>query len=335
MAAIAQKTISTRKSRAIEEIQELFKEYSCLGLIRMEKMPSKQLQLLRKTLREKETIIKMAKNNIIKLAIKNSHFKDQLKEIGEKLEGSSALIFTKMNIFKLKNYLDKNKAQAPAKPGDIAPKDIMIPAGNTGFPPGAIISELNKVGLKTKVQSGTIWIKDDLVAVKKGEEIDRSLALVFSRLNMTPMEIGLKMYTAYDNGAILDEDSLTIDLDLEVQKLVEGFNKAFQLANEIVWVTSDNISTLIQKAYSQAKNLAVNAPIIEKEFIEDILRKANQDFTILSMNISEKDPNAIPEGLVSLPKKSSEVKKKDVEPEQKDEKDKEKEGMVGLGSLFG
>ena len=323
MAAIAEKTVSTRKTRAVEEIQELMKEFSSIGLIRMEKMPSKQLQLLRKTLREKETIIKMAKNNIIKLAIENSQFKDDLKDFGEKLEGSSALVFTKMNIFKLKNFLDKNKAQAPAKPGDIAPKDITIPAGNTGFPPGAIISELNKVGLKTKVQSGTIWIKDDLVAIKKGEEIDRSLALVFSRLNMTPMEIGLKMYTAYDNGAVLDEETLTIDLDAEVQKIVEGFSKALQLANEVVWITSDNIKMLIQKAFNNAKNLAINAPIISKEFIDDILRKANQDVTVLSVKL----------GLVSAPQETK--PEPESEPKKKDDAEKKDEGTVGLGALFG
>ena len=335
MASVAKKTVSTRKTRAVKEIQDYLEKYSSIGLIRMEKMPSKQLQLLRKTLREKETIIKMAKNNIIKLAIQKSQLKDDLKPFSEKLEGSSALIFTKMNIFKLKSFLDKNKAEAPAKPGDIAPKDIIIPAGNTGFPPGAIISELNKVGLKTKVQSGTIWIKDDLTVIKKGEEIDRSLALVFSRLNMTPMEIGLKMYTAFDNGAVLDEETLTIDLDSEVQKIIEGFNEALQLANEIVWITSDNINILIQKAFNQAKNLAINAPIVSKEFIEDILRKANQDLAVISAKLSEIDPKAVPEGVISTPIQTSDDKKKDAVPEKKDKDDKKDEGTVGLGALFG
>ncbi|MHA1783745.1 MAG: 50S ribosomal protein L10, partial [Candidatus Helarchaeota archaeon] len=264
MATVAEKTVSLRKTKAVDQIQQFLKDYSCFGLIRMEKMPSKQLQILRKTLREKDTIIKMAKNNIIKLAMSSPDLNKDLSDFKEKIKGSSALIFTKMNIFRLKNFLDKNKAEAPAKAGDISIKDITIPAGNTGFPPGAIISELNKVGLKTKVQSGTIWIKEDLLVVKEGEEISRSLALVFSRLNMTPMEIGLEIYAAYDNGSILDEDALSINLDLEMDKVSEGFAKALHLANEIAWATSDNIEILLQKAYNQVRNLAINAPIIEK-----------------------------------------------------------------------
>ncbi len=332
MAAIAEKTISTKKLKAIEDIQQYLDDYSCIGLVRMEKMPSKQLQLIRKSLRDKNTIIKMAKNNIIRLAIDGSSKKGSLKDFKEGIEGSSALIFTKMNIFKLKSFLDKNKADAPAKAGDIATKDINIPAGNTGFPPGAVISELNKIGLKTKVQSGTIWIKDDLLAVKKGEEIDRSMALVFSRLNITPMEIGLKIYLAHDDGSLLREQELDVDLDQEIENIKQGFATALQLSTEIAWVTAENVNSLIQRAYNHAKGLAINVPILEKDFIEDIIIKANQDFTILASKITEIDPKALPEGLVSVAK--AEPAPKEAEPKEK-EKEKDEEEPVGLGSLFG
>jgi len=334
MASIAEKTISPKKLKTIEDIQRYIQEYSCFGLIHMKKMPSKQLQLIRKSLRDKDTVIKMAKNNIIKLAIDGSSKKGELQELKDNIEGSTALIFTKMNIFKLKGFLDKNKADAPAKAGDIATKDINIPSGNTGFPPGAVITELNKVGLKTKVQSGTIWIKEDLLAVKKGDEIDRAMALVFSRLNITPMEIGLKIYLAYDDGSLLKDEELDVDLDQEIENFKQGFAKALQLSTEIAWVTAENVNNVIQKAYNQAKNLAINVPIIEKDFIEDILMKANQDYAILASKITEVDPKALPDGLVAAPKVKKAPKKKKAAKKGK-KKEKVEEEPVGLGNLFG
>ncbi|MBI2112759.1 50S ribosomal protein L10, partial [Candidatus Woesearchaeota archaeon] len=35
--------------------------------------------------------------------------------------------------------LEKNKSNAPAKPGQVAPKDITVKAGATSFAPGPII----------------------------------------------------------------------------------------------------------------------------------------------------------------------------------------------------
>jgi len=45
----------------------------------------------------------------------------------------------------------------------------MIPAGDTPFKPGPIIGDLQKVGIKAKIQGGKIVITDDSLVVKKAE----------------------------------------------------------------------------------------------------------------------------------------------------------------------
>ena len=55
------------------------------------------------------------------------------------MEGQSALIFTDMNPFKLFKILEDSKTPAPAKPGAIAPADIVVPRGDTGSAPGPIL----------------------------------------------------------------------------------------------------------------------------------------------------------------------------------------------------
>ncbi|MFX0029808.1 MAG: 50S ribosomal protein L10, partial [Candidatus Hermodarchaeota archaeon] len=68
------------------------------------------------------------------------------------VSGNLAFLFTNMDPFKLGLFLSKNKSNAPARVGQITPKDIVVPAGNTGFQPGPVITQLQNVGIKTRIQ---------------------------------------------------------------------------------------------------------------------------------------------------------------------------------------
>ena len=65
--------------------------------------------------------------------------------------------------------MEATKTAAPAKPGDIAPEDILVKAGDTPFKPGPIVGELQKAGIPAAIEGGKIVIKKDKVLVKKGE----------------------------------------------------------------------------------------------------------------------------------------------------------------------
>jgi large subunit ribosomal protein L10 len=86
------------------------------------------------------------------------------------------ILFTDLNPFKLALLLERGKVKTTAKSGDIAAMDVVIPAGNTGQPPGPVISQLNAVGLPTRIESGSVWISKDTLVVRKGEVINERLA---------------------------------------------------------------------------------------------------------------------------------------------------------------
>ncbi|MHC1592432.1 MAG: 50S ribosomal protein L10 [Candidatus Helarchaeales archaeon] len=326
------KTISPAKKRAVEEIKRLASQYQTMLLCRMEKMPSPQLQKIRKDLRGMNTVIRMAKNNIIKLALKDSG-KKNIDKFLDSIEGSSALIFTNENVFKIKRFLDENKAQIAAKPGDIAPVDIVVPAGNTGFPPGAIISELASLGLKTRVQSGMIWIKEDKTVLKAGDVVDRSIALVLSRLGIQPITVGLEIYSGLEGEEFLSKESFQIDLDEIVEQLKIAASNARSLAVEISWLTPETALPILIKAHSNARNLIVNAPIPLSDFIGEVLAAAHYKAQALAAKILEKDPNALPEGTVTTAVVEQEEESNEEKKEEKEEK--KEETTVGLGALFG
>jgi large subunit ribosomal protein L10 len=310
------------KLEEVEQLKDLINKYNVICLAKMDKLGARQLQFIRKKL-VGTIFIRMSKNRLFKIAALQSN-KKNIKTFIDEIDGSTSYIFTDMNPFKLKLFLDKNKVNAPAKVGDMAPKDIVVNEGNTGFPPGPMISEFKEVGIDSMVKGGSIYIKKDVVVAKKGEEISRMLALVLSRLNLNPMEIGLNLYSAFDDGIILKDADLNISVESTLTQLKTAISNAINLSIEVAYPTKENITFIIQKAVLAAKGLVLTAGIISKDTIPDLLTKAYATALSLSIMINRVDPKALPSDL----KQKIEVKgisdKKPEKPEKKEEKAEEK-----------
>jgi len=196
----------------------------------------------------------MDKRRIIKLAIDNSK-KENIKELEKNLEGMPALIFTKENPFNIYKILQKSKSSAPAKPGQKAPKDIIVPAGPTSFAPGPIIGELGQAGIKAGIDGGKVAIKADSLVAKKGEPIKEGVAKVLTRLGIEPMEIGLNLVAVYEDKIIYSNDVLAIDEDEYIGRVSEASSYAYNLAFEIKYPIQEIIEMLLAKAEMEAKSL--------------------------------------------------------------------------------
>ncbi len=332
------KKIPEYKRAEVESLKELINKYDIICLANMHKLGARQLQFIRKKLAGK-IVIRMTKNRLFKIAAQQSG-KKNIEKFLDEIQGSSSFIFTDMNPFKLQFFLSENRVVAPAKAGDIAPKDIIVPEGGTGFPPGPMISEFKKVGIDSMVKKGSIYIKEDTVVAKKGEEINRMLALVLSRLDINPMLIGLNLYAAYDNGSILQESHLDVDLEKTVANFQVAIANAMALSIQIAYPTKENISFLLQKAFMNAKSLSLTTGIITKDTIPDLLAKAYHTMLGLSDRILQVNPDALPSDIKQKVAVQEVKKAKKTEPEKKDDKKKkeekeEKSEDLGLGSLFG
>ncbi len=328
------KQIPQFKVEEVQVLKDLIDNHNVICLARMQKLGARQLQSIRKKLAGK-IVIRMTKNRLFKIAVSQTN-KKNIKEFIDKIDGSTSYIFTQMNPFKLKLFLDENKVNAPAKGGDIAQKDIIVAEGNTGFPPGPLISEFKEVGIDSMVKSGSIYIKKDTVVAKKGEEISRILALTLARLNINPIEIGLNLYAAYDDGFILDESNLDISLERTLEQIKMAIYNALSLSVNIAFPIKENISILIQKAIMSAKGLVISAGIITKDTISDLLSSAFTHALVLSNMILKVDPGALPSDLQEKIKKTGMIDSKSPEPKKKDEKKEkeEKKEDLGLGTLF-
>jgi large subunit ribosomal protein L10 len=276
------------KTGEIEAIKDLLKEYKSIGIASLQKVRAAQLQALKKTLAGK-VYMRVLKNTLTKLAIEDME-RDDLKKLEEYLEGSNLFLFTNLNPFKLALLLERGKVKTTAKSGDIAAMDVVIPAGNTGQPPGPIISQLNAVGLPTRIESGSVWVSKDTLVVRKGEPISARLAAVLSKLGIKAVEAGLSMRAILDEGLMIDGEQLKIDVKEMRKNFEQSHGEAFALSLTIAYPTTENMTVLLQTAHQKAFALSLNAAVPTKETIADLVKKAHTEMLSLNTAVEKAAP---------------------------------------------
>jgi large subunit ribosomal protein L10 len=272
--------VSEAKKKSVAELKAIVAQYPIIAILNLENLPARQLQKMKTRLR-RDCEIKMAKKAVIKEVFKESDKKDVMK-LEPYLSGMPALLLTKENPFKLFKIIKKSKSAAAIKPGQITPKDLMLPAGPTPFAPGPIIGELGQLKIKAGIEGGKVVIKQDAYVASKGDVVSAQLASLLMRLGIEPMEIGLDLVAVYEHGEILTKDVLDIDEDVFMAKLKTAISDALALSLEIAYPTKENITMLVQKSFTDSKTLALERDILADAVVEQILAKANAQAVAVS-----------------------------------------------------
>jgi large subunit ribosomal protein L10 len=276
------------KSTEVEAIKDILKEHKSIGIASLKKVRASQLQELKKSMAGK-VYLRVLKNTLMRLAIEEMN-QESLKQLEAYLDGSNVYLFTDLNPFKLALLLERGKVKTTAKSGDIAAMDVIVPAGNTAQPPGPIISQLNGVGLPTRIESGSVWVSKDTLVARRGDVISEQLAGVLSKLGIKAVELGIAMRAVFDDGLMITGDQLKVDVAATRRSVEQSNQEAFALAISISYPTKDTIKPLLQNAHQQAMALAVSAAIPTKETIGDLIRKANMEMTSLNGAVDKAKP---------------------------------------------
>ncbi len=263
----ASRVYPKRKVRMLSALKEYASKYNTIALIKMEKVKAEQLMVLRKKFGDQLKII-MVKNNIARKALTDVK---GIEKLFDRLIGQNALIFTNMNPFKLSLLIEKEKIKLPAKGGDIATSEIVIPAGNTGLAPGPVLSEFREAKIQTKIEGGTIWIAKDSVVAKPGDVISHKLASILGKLGIKPIEAGLALDLVLEDGLLYKQEDLKIDIEATKRALEDAFKESLNLAINAAYPTRESIEHILRKAYMNARTLSINAAYPTRDTIIDIL----------------------------------------------------------------
>ena len=324
------------KKEEVKELIEIINKYDVVGIVDLMNIPAKQLQEMRKNLKN-DAVIRMAKKNLIDLALEDCNAdKTNVVDLSEHMNGQVALIATEMNPFKLYKILEKSKTSAPAKAGAIAPDDIVVPEGDTGLTNLAFMGELGQVGIPARPQDGKIFIQKETVVVNAGEEVSKQMAATLARLDINPMEVGMDLKAVYEEGSIYTSDVLAIDEEQTLADVQNAFKNAFNLSVNAAIPPSETTSTIITLAYTRAVNVGVEAAIMTSETSEPIIGLAQAKMLALASEVSGVEGALSSDLIEKLSSAAVAAPEEEVVEEEvvEEEEEEENEPAAGLGLLF-
>ena len=337
--------IAPWKRTRVDELAGILGSDGVIGIVDIDGVPAKNMLDMRASLRSKLTIT-MAKKTLIRRAWESSGMESEtLDQLFESSTQPAVVHTDSMNAFELSAELSKTRQGRAAKEGELAPMDIIVEKGPTQFGPGPIVGEFNAVGIPAKIDKGKVAIQKTVTAVEKGQPISADLGIMLSKLDINPIEIGIILTGAMEDGLVLMADDLDINVDDVRNDVISAVSGAFNLACQITYFTPQTVPSLIAKAKGEAMSVAVNSAIVNDETSALILSKAKSQALGLAGQL---DSIALDEEIVAMlnagatisseSSNSSDSSSDDGSSDATSEEEEEEEedaGFGGLGDLFG
>ena len=329
------------KKDRVSELTEIFSSEGVVAVVDVSGVPASNMIDMRNTLRKRMSI-RMAKKSLVRIAWSEAGRPES--EIEALLEGAHQPCIVhsdSMNAFEIFGELEKTRQGRAAKAGEKFPNEVTIPAGPTEFGPGPIVGEFNAVGIPAKIDKGKVAIQKD-TTFSEGDEISADLGIMLAKLGINPIEIGLILIGAIEEGHLFQSSDLDLDTDGLRNDILSATSGAFNLACNVRWFSSITTPTLISKASSEALSVALEAGVVNDTTAATILSQAQSRMMSLAGQL---DSSALGEELqaaLGAVSQSAEVvpseatdSEEAVEAEADEEEGEEDAGFGGLGDLFG
>ncbi len=240
-----------KKIKIVADLQKRLESSPVVAVASIKSLPSRQYGSIKKKTRGKVSVA-FARLSLIRRAIQQSKRARELKPIEDALGDGCVLLFSELDAFSLYKLFKQNKSKTGAKPGSIAPSDLVVPAGETSLAPGPVLTELKQAGIQAKIQGPKVVIIKDAIVTKKGAAVSESAAKILAKLGVEPFEVGLLVQRVYDHGTMYEGDGLNIDEDAVLHELVQAHQEAVNLT--VVAEIYNDVSTpiILQKAEREA-----------------------------------------------------------------------------------
>ena len=245
-----------KKVQYFSKLRELLEEYKSIFVVGVDNVSSQQMHEIRKALRG-DAVVLMGKNTMVRRAIRG--FLSELPEFEKLLpfiKGNVGFIFTNGDLKSIRDIVVSNVVAAPARAGAVAPKDVWIPAGNTGMEPGKT-SFFQALGVPTKIARGTIEIVSDVKVVEQDAKVGPSEATLLNMLNISPFTYGMSVVQVYDNGQVFPSSILDITDDELISHFVSAINTIASISLAAGYPTLPSVGHSIINNYKNVLALSV------------------------------------------------------------------------------
>jgi len=255
----------------------------------------------------------MGKNTMVRRALRSMIGEyPQLERLLVAVRGNVGFVFTSSELSEIRDVITANKVSAPARAGALAPKDVQVPAGNTGMEPGKT-SFFQALGIPTKIARGTIEIVSDVQVVTAGTRVGSSEATLLNMLNISPFTYGMTVVQIYDQGNMFSPEVLDISTEELVNRFLAGITTVAAISLALNYPTIASVTHSLVNSY---KNLIAIA--LATEYTFDGAEKA-------------KEYLANPEAFAAAAPVAAAADDAPAKAEEKEEEKEESDDDMGLG----
>lgn len=242
----------------------------------------------------------MGKNTMVRRAIRSILSENpQYERVLPYVRGNIGFVFTSSDLKEVRELIIANKVAAPARAGALAPRDVTIPAGNTGMEPGKT-SFFQALGIPTKIARGTIEIVSDVQVVFAGTRVGSSEATLLNMLGISPFTYGMTVVQIYDSGNIFEPGVLDIEEKELIDRFLSGITTIASLSLALKYPTLASVTHSLVNSYKNllAVGLATEYSFegVEKVCIEKILLLCGAPLTSL---LRFRSKNTLPTPMLS------------------------------------
>jgi large subunit ribosomal protein LP0 len=224
-----------KKENYWERLQEVAYKYKNCLFVNADNVSSLQISKLRFRLRAINAYMIMGKNTLMKSALTHANTKPEptdddyearkdnwtfsptIEKIISQLKGNINLIFTNGDLGEVKDVLDLEVRESPAKAGMIAPRDVMVPTGATGLDPRQT-GFFQTLQIQTKIVKGQIDIIAEKNVIVKDTRVDSTQAALLDKLKIYPFEYKMKITNILQDGNIFSAAVLDLSTDVILAK---------------------------------------------------------------------------------------------------------------------
>ena len=268
-------SVRPEKLAHVEELAKTIGAHRTTAVIGVRGVPAAALQKMRRSLRVNGHPIVVATNSSLRHAIEKAvPERPALKPLLDHVNDQTAILSAEGNPFSLYQELSRTRSPTPARGGELAPKDIVVPAQTTSFKPGPIVGELQHAGFPAAIEKGKVVLKKDATLVRAGQVISREVAGLLTRLDIFPLEVGLDLRAAVDGDTFYPPDVLAVDLEAKIAELATAHRRGLALALEIGYATPETAPLLVTRAHRRALAVAIAAGYTTPATLSPILAKA-------------------------------------------------------------
>jgi len=262
-----------KKQQYFAKLVKLLDEYPSILIVGADNVGSNHMQQIRKALRAKGAQLLMGKNTMIRKAIRGHAANNpRLQALEPLVWGNVGFVFCKGDLRAVKQILESNRVEAPARNGSVAPIKVVIPAMNTGLEPTQT-SFFQALNIPTKIARGQIEIVQDIVILTEGQKIGASEANLLAKLGIKPFSYGLSLSQVYDDGSVYSYKVLDKTEEDIIRAFHSGVRNIASLGLRIGYPTAASIPHSIARGYKNvlAVSLATDYTFEKAQKIKDYL----------------------------------------------------------------